>query len=90
LRPKLIYKIGLRDNDGLPKVALVGGKSKGMEFWNPADHTVRLVSKELPLEEGAMQGITNSQAVAINEGTEFILYSGNKVSILLISLWRNL
>ena len=77
----------IQDVDGFSKVAIVGGTSKGMEFWNPLDGTVELVISQLPPEEGAVQGLTNSYVIPINEGSEFILHSGDKVSHHL-GVWR--
>ena len=73
--------------DGLNKVAIIGGTSKGIEFWNPLDGTVELVFSQIPPEEGAVQGLTNSYAIPINEGAELILHSGDKVSHHL-GVWR--
>ena len=70
----------IKDKDGTVKVAIVGGNSKGMEFWNPSDGTVELVANEIPPEDGSSIGLTYSQVLPINEGSEFLLYSGYKVS----------
>ncbi len=70
----------VKDKDGSAKVAIVGGTSKGIEFWNPADGTVEQVSYQIPAEDGSSIGLTHTQMLPINDGSEFILYSGYKVS----------
>ena len=70
----------IRANDGFPRVAIVGGTSKGMEFWNPIDGTVELISGELPPEEGATEGLSYGQMIPIKDGSEFMFYGGFKGS----------
>lgn len=77
----------IKDVDGMSKVAIIGGKSKGMEFWNPLDGSVELVTAQLPAEDGSVHGLMDSYVIPINGGTEFILYSGDKVSHHL-GIWR--
>jgi hypothetical protein len=81
LRPRVASTCALiRGTDGFPRVAIIGGASKGMEFWNPIDGTVEPVSDELPAEEGATQGLSHSQMIPIKDGSEFMFYGGFKGS----------
>lgn len=53
-----------------------------MEVWNPADGSVTLITNELPPEEGYSSGVAFAQLLAINNGTELLLYGGNQVCFL--------
>ena len=68
--------------DGFPRVAILGGSSKGMEFWNPVDDSVEIVSGELPQEEGSTMGLIHTQIIPVKEGSELMLYGGFKGSHL--------
>ena len=68
--------------DGFPRVAILGGTSKGMEFWNPIDDSVEMVSEELPQEEGSTMGLIHTQIIPVKEGSELMLYGGFKGSHL--------
>ena len=68
--------------DGFPRVAILGGSSKGMEFWNPIDDSVEMVSEELPQEEGSTMGLIHTQIIPVKEGSELMLYGGFKGSHL--------
>ena len=70
----------IKGRDGFPRVAVVGGQSKGMEFWNPSDGSVETIFNQLPPEEGASTGLRYSKIVPIKGGTELLLYGGNKGS----------
>ena len=70
----------IKGTDGFSRVAVIGGESKGMEIWNPNDGTIEMVTDELPLEETSTKGIMHSEALAINEGSEVLLFGGNKGS----------
>jgi hypothetical protein len=69
-----------------------GDKPPSLIFWNKEkkvfttltleDGSLELTLGQLPPEEGSVQGLTNSYAIPINGGSEFILYSGDKVSTL--------
>jgi hypothetical protein len=51
--------------------------TKGMELWNPSSETVETISDEIPPEEGSeSEGLQESQIVAINGRSEFLLYGG--------------
>ena len=71
----------IKDKSGLPKVAIVGGINKGMEFWNPADGTVESVNEQIPPEEGATMGMEYPSILPIKDGEEFLVYGGFKGSI---------
>ena len=53
-----------------------------MEVWNPADGSVTMITNELPPEEGDSNGVAFAQLLAINDGTELLLYGGNQVCFL--------
>ncbi len=68
----------IKGKDGQNVVAIIGGAfgSMGMELWNPTTKTVELLWDEIPAEEGATNGLEESELVTIKGGTEFILYGG--------------
>ena len=53
-----------------------------MEFWNPIDDSVEMVSGELPQEEGSTMGLIHTQIIPVKEGSELMLYGGFKGSHL--------
>ena len=46
-----------------------------MEAWNPDDGTVQTLSDVLPPEEGKSSGLETSQLIAINDGSELLLFN---------------
>lgn len=65
------------DKNGQKVVAIIGGYTgKGMEFWNPENSTIELLSDEIPPERSGLVGLRNAEIVPVNGGKEFILYGG--------------
>ncbi len=63
------------------KVAIIGGRSQGMEVWNPSDDSVQKIFTEVPPEEGDSSSLDFAQLLAINGGRELLLYGGNQVPL---------
>jgi hypothetical protein len=47
-----------------------------MEAWNPDYATIQTLSDVLPPEEGKSSGLETSQLIAINDGSELLLFGG--------------
>ncbi len=61
------------------QVAIIGGSSPGMEVWNPSDGSVQKIFDEVPPEENDSNSLDFGQLLAINCGSELLLYGGNQV-----------
>ena len=71
----------LKTGGGDPIVAVAGGvhrEGQGLEFWDPKESKVKLVSSRLPTETEHSMGLSHAQLVPINEGRQALLYGGNQ------------
>jgi len=66
----------IKDKDGSPVVAIIGGYDKGMELWNPQTGEVELLWDEIPPEVGGSFSLRYAEMIPINNGSELILYGG--------------
>jgi len=66
----------IKAKDGSPVVAIIGGREKGLELWNPQTGIVELLWEEIPPEVRALTGIEWAEILPINDRSELILYGG--------------
>jgi len=66
----------IKSKDGSPVVAIVGGREKGMELWNPQTREVKLLWDEIPPEVDELSGLEYAEMLPINDGSELIFYGG--------------
>jgi len=83
----------IKDKDGSPVVAIIGGYDKGMELWNPQTRKVQLLWNEILPEVGEPGGFSRAQALPINDGSELILYGaltypGSDASFYKDDIWK--
>ncbi len=63
----------IKNKDGQPVVAIMGGIGKGMETWNPNTHVVERLWDVTPPQE---IGIVQSKMVSLKGGQESLFYGG--------------
>ena len=69
----------MTSQNGEQVIVVAGGihvNSKGMEMWNPNDHTVTLLATLLPNESEKSLGLNHAQLVPIKGGSEMLMYGG--------------
>jgi hypothetical protein len=74
----------LKGSKGETLVAIAGGKSAGLEVWNPADGSVKILNDTFPLSDSG----TNSQMIAINGNIELIYYESACADGAPTGIWK--
>ena len=54
-----------------------------MEIWNPSDGSVQKIFDEVPPEEENSNSLDFAQLLAINGGSDLLLYGGSQVTLIL-------
>jgi len=69
----------IKDKDGQPIVAIVGGDYDGrMQTWNPLTSEIKLLWEKIPILAEKEPRHSDAELLPINQGTGFLLYGGDK------------
>jgi len=78
----------MKNGIGQTLAVALGGKSKGIETWDPSDGSSTVLSNETASEVGSTIGLMFASLVTVNDGQDAIIYGGRNSVFVRNKVWK--